>query len=82
FSHIVKLHLDLKHIDYVEQFLYERNAHLPRLLSLQIQYEILSILTNNLTNDSARVHCAKIQCLVIKEPFVCPQNFHSYFPLL
>ncbi|CAF2590849.1 unnamed protein product [Rotaria sp. Silwood2] len=82
FSHIVKLHLNLKHIDYVEQFLYERNAHLPRLLSLQIQYETLSILTNNLTNDSARVHCAKIQCLVIKEPFVCPQNFHSYFPLL
>ncbi|CAF3945227.1 unnamed protein product [Rotaria sp. Silwood2] len=60
FSHIVKLHLDLRHIDYVEQFLYERNAHLPRLLSLQIQYEILSILTNNFTNDSARVNCAKI----------------------
>ncbi|CAF4545669.1 unnamed protein product, partial [Rotaria sp. Silwood2] len=69
FSHLVKLHLNLAYIDYVEQFLYERNAHLPRQLSLQIQYETLSILKINFTNYAARVNCAKIQRLVIKEQF-------------
>ncbi|CAM4777925.1 unnamed protein product, partial [Rotaria magnacalcarata] len=82
FLHLRELYVHLAHIDYAEQFLYERNAHLPCLSSLEIRYETLSILTNNFTNDAARANCAKLQRLVIKEPFVHPQYFHSYFPLL
>ncbi|CAF4779664.1 unnamed protein product, partial [Rotaria sp. Silwood2] len=59
FSHLVKLHLNLAHIDYVG-----------------LQYETLSILKINFTNDAARVNCAKEQRLVIKEQYVCPENYH------
>ncbi|CAF1592005.1 unnamed protein product [Rotaria magnacalcarata] len=66
FPHLVEPHVHMAHTDYAEQFLYERNAHLPCLSSLEICYETLSILTNNFTNDVARVNCDKLQRLVIK----------------
>ncbi len=53
-----------------------------RLLDLKIEYESLVIVTNNFTSDEARVNCEKLKRLDIKEPFVRPENFHQFFPLL
>ncbi|CAF4024620.1 unnamed protein product, partial [Rotaria sordida] len=72
----------MAHMDYVEEFLFDKNIHLPRLLNLSIKYESLAIVTNNFTNDAARITCSKLKCLDISEPFVRPENFHQYFPLL
>ncbi len=82
FRHLVILDLFDAHIDYAEQFLFDKNTHLPRLLYLRIRYESLRMVTNNFTNDEARLTCGKLKCLEIHEPFVRPKNFHEYFPLL
>jgi hypothetical protein len=82
FPHLRLLHLDLVHVDYVEQFLFEKNTDLPRLLNLTIRYESLVMVTNNFTNDAARVNCAKLKSLQIYDPFVRSENFDQYFPLL
>ncbi len=78
----MELRLNSSHDDYAEEFLFERNTYLSRLLSLQIEYQSLAIVTNNFTNDASRRNCAQLQHLAIKGPFVRPENFHSYFPLL
>ncbi len=82
FPYLILLNLDIAHVDYAEQFLFDKNTHLPRLLNPSIGYETLVIVTNNFTNDAARVNCAKLIRLSINEPFVRPENFHQYFPLL
>ncbi|CAF3425536.1 unnamed protein product [Rotaria sp. Silwood2] len=82
FVHLVELDLHSIHIDYVVQFLSDRNILLPRLKNLYIDYEPLITVTNHFTNDATRLNCAKIEQLFIKEPFVRPENFQSYFPLL
>ncbi|CAF1120106.1 unnamed protein product [Rotaria sordida] len=82
FRHLVILDLIDAHIDYAEQFLFDKNIHLPRLLYLRIRYESLRMVTNNFTNDEARLICGKLKFLEIHEPFVRPKNFHEYFPLL
>ena len=82
FVHLFQLDLHFAHIDYVVQFLLDRNTLLPRLTNLFIKYEPLVTVTNHFTNDATRLNCAKIEKLFIKEPFVRPEIFHSYFPLL
>ena len=52
FSRLIDLDMSLSHIDYIEQFLFNRYTHLPRLCELQIKYEQLITLTNYFTNDS------------------------------
>ncbi|CAF4443122.1 unnamed protein product [Rotaria socialis] len=82
FSHLVKLILRAVHVDYAEQFLFEKNTRLPRLLELTIEYETLAIVTNNFTNDAARLNCVNLQNIHIEGSFVRPESFHHYFPLL
>jgi hypothetical protein len=82
FPHLILLDLYFAHVDYAEQFLIDKNCHLPRLLNLGIKYKPLAMVTHNFTNDSTRVICAKLTCLEIVEPFVRPENFDQYFPLL
>ncbi|CAM4925278.1 unnamed protein product [Rotaria socialis] len=82
FSHLVKLILSAVHVDYAEQFLFEKNTRLPRLLELTIEYETLAIVTNNFTNDAARLNCVNLQNIHIEGSFVRPESFHHYFPLL
>ncbi|CAF4756005.1 unnamed protein product, partial [Rotaria sp. Silwood2] len=79
---VSELNLIFAHIDYVEEFLLETNIRLPRLTILGIKYESLAMVTNNFTNDAARFNCSQLQYIMIPEPFVRPENFHSYFPLL
>lgn len=82
FPHLILLDLCFAHIDYVEQFLIDTNCHLPCLLNLVIKYESLETVTHNFINDATRITCAKLTSLLIDEPFVRPENFDQYFPLL
>lgn len=82
FPHLIRLQIDTAHIDYAEQFLVEEKCHLPRLLDLSITYESLMTVTNNFTRDSTRLICSKLTFLELTEPFVRPQHFNQYFPLL
>ncbi|CAF0937632.1 unnamed protein product [Rotaria sordida] len=82
FPHLAVLNLELAHIDYVEQFLFERKTRLPCLLHLTIQYESLVMITNNFTNDPTRLNFTQLKNLVTDKSFIRPENFHSYFPQL
>jgi hypothetical protein len=82
FPHVEQLDVTFAYVDYAEQFLFEKNTRLPRLLKLHIGYETLAMVTNNFTNDLARLNCSQIRCLLTKESYVRPKDFHMYFPLL
>ncbi|CAF1129772.1 unnamed protein product [Rotaria sordida] len=82
FVHLVELNLRLAHTNYVEQFLLETKTCLPHLKNLVIEYESLAMITNNFTNDATHRNCSQLRRIDIDKPFICPENFHSYFPLL
>ncbi len=82
FPHLILLNLFRAHTDYAEEFLYDKNTYMPRLLNLSIEYKSLVTVTNNFNNDAARLNCAKLTRLDLDEPFVRPENFNQYFPLL
>ncbi|CAF2668198.1 unnamed protein product [Rotaria sp. Silwood2] len=82
FPHLNVLNLELAHIDYIEQFLFERKTHLPCLLHLTIQYDSLVMITNNFTNNPTYFNFAKLKTLLTDKAFVRPENFHLYFPRL
>ena len=82
FSHLSELSLTDSHIDYAREFLSNENIALPRLTGLSIGYETLATVTNCFTSDQSRRICNRIKRLRLREAFVCPNNFHSYFPLL
>jgi hypothetical protein len=82
FPYVCELFLNGTHVDYIEQFLFDIYCHFPRLTSLGIDYESLISVTNIFTNDAARFNCSKLRNLSIKGPFVPPENFQQYFPLL
>ncbi|CAF3947257.1 unnamed protein product [Rotaria sordida] len=82
FPRVILLDLYFSHVDYAEQFLIDKNCHLPRLLNLGIEYESIKTVTHNFTNNATRLTCSKLTSLNIHEPFVRPENFDRYFPLL
>ncbi|CAF4354442.1 unnamed protein product [Rotaria socialis] len=49
---------------------------------LDIEYEQVAIVTNNFTNGAARYNCSQLRRIVMHEPYIRGENFHSYFPLL
>ena len=70
------------HVDYTEQFLVDTRTHLPCLLDLSIEYESLTMVTNNFTNDATRLYCSKLKELHIDKLFVRSKHFDEYFPSL
>jgi hypothetical protein len=82
FPYLRSLNLTLAHIDYVKQFLLKKHTHLPCLVYLRIKYESLVIVTNHFTNNLSEFNCTQLKFLSVAEPFVPPENFHSYFPQL
>ncbi|CAF1374316.1 unnamed protein product [Rotaria sordida] len=82
FPHLNLLNLVKAHVDYAEQFLVDTNTHLPCLLDLCIEYESLTMVTNNFTNNATRLYCGKLKGLHIDKPFVRSKHFDEYFPLL
>ena len=82
FPHLNHLTLDESHLDYIELFLFDKNAYLPCLNTLCINYELLVIVTENFTNDAARLHCAKIRKLYTDGTLLWLEIVERYFPLL
>ncbi len=78
------LHLNVRfaHIDYVNQFLRHEYTRISQPFYINIDYDELVTVTNNFTNDATRVNCYQIDCHIINKPFVYPENFYQYFPLL
>ncbi len=70
------------HIDYAELFPLVKSMHLPRLSHLSMKYESFTTVTNDLTIDATDFNFAKVISLRVYQRFVCPENFHKYFPLL
>jgi hypothetical protein len=82
FPHLILLNLIEAHVDYAEQFLVDKNTHLPCLLDLYIKYESLAMVTNNFINDAKRLTCAQLKRLHMDNLFVRPKNFDKYKYLL
>ena len=83
YPYLISLHLESVHIDYVEQFLNETKTHLPRLTKLTVNYDHLTIVTENFTRDTTRLNCIKVKELNYHErTIVHSKDFYVYFPLL
>ncbi|CAM4870442.1 unnamed protein product [Rotaria socialis] len=82
FSHLIDLDLSSAHADYAERFLVDKHCYLPCLLNINIRYEPLALVTNNFTGDATRLTCSKLTSVCLEEPFVSPETFSKYFPLL
>ena len=82
FPRLNYLNLRSAHMDYVEQVLSDELTCLPCLRELYVEYDKLTALTNNFTNDVARANCAHVQFVNPDEYFVPPENFFLYFPSL
>ncbi len=82
FPYLTLLDLKRAHIQYAELFLLKKNFHLPCLLNLAIEYESLTMITNNFTNNATHFNFERLKSLDVCQSFVRPKNFHQYFPLL
>ncbi|CAF2337364.1 unnamed protein product [Rotaria sp. Silwood2] len=82
YPYLISLSLFMSHIDYVEQFLNETKTLLPRLTQLKVDYDKLTIVTENFTRDITRLNCAKVKKIIIPETLVHSKDFYVYFPLL
>jgi hypothetical protein len=82
FPHLKLLDLKWAHVDYAEQLLLKKNAHLPHLLNLCIEYGSLTMITNNFTTDATHFNFGTLKNLDVCQLFVRPENFLKYFPLL
>ncbi|CAF0941836.1 unnamed protein product [Rotaria sp. Silwood1] len=82
-NYLISLYLVDVHIDYVDQFLNERKTHLPRLTELTIDYDHLTIVTDNFTRDTTRLNCINVKELNSYNTRVQQsKDFYVYFPLL
>ncbi len=82
YPYLISLRLVTVHIDYVEQFLNETKTYLPRLTELTVNYNNLSIVTENFTRDTTRYNCITVKKLNVDEKVVYSEDFNVYFPLL
>jgi hypothetical protein len=82
YPHLISLEILVSHIDYVEQFLDETKTHLPRVTKLIVNYDQLTIVTENFTRDATRLNCVKVKQLIIEKTLVHSKDFYVYFPLL
>ncbi len=82
YSHLTELDLRYAHIDYVEQFLINTRIYLPHLNVIRVQYQHLTIVTENFTNNATRLNCAKVKRVITEEAMVHSKDFYLYFPSL
>jgi hypothetical protein len=82
YPNLIYLNLFMGHTDYVDQFLRDEKAFIPRLRQLVIKYEHLVTITHNFTNEATQISCAKVRQLDIRKSIVYPENVYRYFPLL
>ena len=82
FPHLTYLDLRHAHVDYAEQFLLIKNAHVPHLMHLCIRYKSLVAITNNFTNDVTQFNFRTVKYIDGCELFVRPKRFSQYFRLV
>jgi len=80
YLHLFQLNLYDAHIDYVEQFVCDKNAYVPSLHTLILEYEELVTVTNNFTNDSTRFNCRQLKRLISDKSRMFSERFRLYFP--
>ena len=83
YPRLISLRLVNVCIDYLDQFLNETKAYLPRLTELETNYDDLKLVTEYFTRDATRVHCVKIKELNLGHAKIeYSKNFSVYFPLI
>jgi hypothetical protein len=82
YPHLTSLSVRYCHIDYVDQFLNETKTHLPRLTELIVNYNQLTIVTENFTRNATRINCAKVKRLIIVTSLPHSKDLYVYFPVL
>ncbi|UJR35513.1 hypothetical protein I4U23_028267 [Adineta vaga] len=79
YPNLTSLHLETVHIDYVEQFLNEFKTDLPCLTELTVNYDHLSIVTEDFTRDATWTNCMKVKTIQFGENVELPNQFYVYF---
>jgi len=76
--------LDFDYVDsyYIEQFLNETKTYLPNITELKIDYDDLTRVTKNFTNNETRRNCSNIKRLFVDIAIVYSEDVYDYFPLL
>ncbi len=82
YPNLISLYLWSSHDDYIEQFLHERRAHLPRLTKLAVNYDRLVRVTHNFTRNTAQHNIAQVKELIFERILVLTNHVYNYFPLL
>ncbi|CAM4808853.1 unnamed protein product [Rotaria magnacalcarata] len=82
YPHLISLDIDSANSYYVEHFLNETKAHLPRLTELKVRYKDLEMVTKNFTRTETRRNCAKVKRLIVRHCVVYPKDVYDCFPLL
>ena len=82
FPRLKNLTLTTAHVDYLEQFLVDRITRLPCLLDLDVRFDDLLAITENFTNDAARLNCSQVIRFTSEESVAPPASFYAYFPRL
>ena len=71
---------------YIEQFLLDTKTYAPRLTQIEVGYNQLKAVTENLTRDVTRHNCANVKQLIFEKMYSdypnYPNEFSLYFPLL
>lgn len=90
----IQFHMNLKFFEIISQSfpllkqLYvfnvksQKNKQQSRPLIVFPDVLVLFLATNTFTSDATRLTCSKLTYLKIRHPFVPPENFYKYFPLL
>lgn len=81
FPYLKSLYIHSAHVDYVELFLLKKNMYLPCLINLSINYESLTTITNNFTNDATLFNFSTLKSIDC-EKCILTVNFRQYAPSL
>jgi hypothetical protein len=82
YSHLTTLDVADCHKDYLEQFVNETKAYVPRLTELTVCHRHLRTVTENFTRETTRRNCAKVKQLIIIYAEDNAKDHSHYFPSL
>ena len=82
YPHLTSLDFKCAHTDYLEQFLLDTKAYLPRLIQLKVHYEQLRYVTQDFLRETTRRNCVNVKRLIIDEILEFSNEVNIYFPSL